>query len=714
MSEHKIPIPSMLYNAAVGGHVTNSQQIIDENLNREQNDINQETVGTVPYNSTTPNGMGRIVLKKNDNFKQVVEAQTNGNTIFIIKYDFDLNNENITIPENCVLKFDGGSIKNGRIDFNNTIIEGGLNVKLINIDPHGRILNEYFMPEWFGAKSDGITDCTKSFETINKYITNFYIDNDRQLIPHIKRVILQAGTYIVSQIKSQGGVIIEGAGMFGTTIKTNTNNEKGVVSIVNNAFIIRNVRIDGGEENGLENTGIYIYGNNAQNSTIESVKFSNCSKHSAVVEDVNMICFDRCQFNSGKEGFLLLDGADDSEVSYCTFEYSENYIAPYGIKVVTETTGNKIANSCVIRGNWWENSAANGFTKSIIAAANNVHIYDNHFHCTSKSPKDYVLYVDNGAQNIIFYGNNIQGKGISSTGETEKVIGTAEGIVCNVYAGYSAGLYNTEDVEMRCTHFYIEFINRTFLSSVYIAQLNKYDEQNQHLSPFVLNKLNIWYDKNNIPRYKFDTPNNNTDGMPFGTYLKYGGTGLPVANAENAGLSYIGGKSLLVWNGTDWINIRKGIENNISDSGTADLMDVAATKAYIGFKFMLSRNGMDYPAWWNGEEFIFSDSFPAKYVRNGFAGNRPTDLQDKHAGFIYFNKSIKKPQWWNGTKWIDADGYDADNKRFGLFADKPENPVVGFHYFCTDRQTIEGANDGIEIIYKGNNVWVDALGRVVS
>ena len=55
MSEHKIPIPSMIYNAAVGGHVTNSQQIIDENLNREQNDINQETVGAVPYNSTTPN-----------------------------------------------------------------------------------------------------------------------------------------------------------------------------------------------------------------------------------------------------------------------------------------------------------------------------------------------------------------------------------------------------------------------------------------------------------------------------------------------------------------------------------------------------------------------------------------------------------------------------------------------------------------------------------
>lgn len=42
MSEHREPIPSMIYNAAVGGHVTNSQQIIDENENKEQSQINVE------------------------------------------------------------------------------------------------------------------------------------------------------------------------------------------------------------------------------------------------------------------------------------------------------------------------------------------------------------------------------------------------------------------------------------------------------------------------------------------------------------------------------------------------------------------------------------------------------------------------------------------------------------------------------------------------
>lgn len=56
-------------------------------------------------------------------------------------------------------------------------------------------------------------------------------------------------------------------------------------------------------------------------------------------------------------------------------------------------------------------------------------------------------------------------------------------------------------------------------------------------------------------------------------------------------------------------------------------------------------------------------------------------------------------------------------KKDGLFSQKPVpslNLPIGFSYFCTDRQTSEGASNGIMIYYKGNNIWVDALGRVIS
>lgn len=57
-------------------------------------------------------GMGYVILRKGD-FKSQVEG--NPNTIFEVRYDFDLNGEEVTIPANCVLKFEGGKISNGSL-----------------------------------------------------------------------------------------------------------------------------------------------------------------------------------------------------------------------------------------------------------------------------------------------------------------------------------------------------------------------------------------------------------------------------------------------------------------------------------------------------------------------------------------------------------------------------------------------------------------------
>jgi len=44
----------------------------------------------------------------------------NANTVYEIRYDFDLNGETINIPENCVLLFNEGTISNGTVVLNNT------------------------------------------------------------------------------------------------------------------------------------------------------------------------------------------------------------------------------------------------------------------------------------------------------------------------------------------------------------------------------------------------------------------------------------------------------------------------------------------------------------------------------------------------------------------------------------------------------------------
>jgi hypothetical protein len=60
----------------------------------------------------------------------------------------------------------------------------------------------------------------------------------------------------------------------------------------------------------------------------------------------------------------------------------------------------------------------------------------------------------------------------------------------------------------------------------------------------------------------------------------------------------------------------------------------------------------------------------------------------------------------------------AGTPTYGTFSQKPSVSAnlipIGYKYFCTDKKTAEGASNGIEIIHKGNDVWVDALGRTIS
>ena len=63
---------------------------------------------------------------------------TEPNVKYIIKYDFDLGGENVIMPEDCILEFDGGSLGNGAIEGNNTTVQG-----YKGILPSLRLLGDY-------------------------------------------------------------------------------------------------------------------------------------------------------------------------------------------------------------------------------------------------------------------------------------------------------------------------------------------------------------------------------------------------------------------------------------------------------------------------------------------------------------------------------------------------------------------------------------------
>lgn len=91
----------------------------------------------------------------------------------------------------------------------------------------------------------------------------------------------------------------------------------------------------------------------------------------------------------------------------------------------------------------------------------------------------------------------------------------------------------------------------------------------------------------------------------------------------------------------------------------------------------------------------------------GTTANRPTI---RPTGYWYFDLDLNKWIVWNNVS-----GEWNFSKSAGPFASKPSATYIsiGYVYFCTDKQTVEGATNGIVIFHKGAGVWVDALGRTV-
>ena len=105
---------------------------------------------------------GYVILRKNLRLVNGVvkniltqDMINQDNTIYEIRYDFDANGETINIPENCTLKFKGGSLNNGSINLNYcNIIDGKIHLIPLSLPSNGIFkisdfdVNEKSKPEY--------------------------------------------------------------------------------------------------------------------------------------------------------------------------------------------------------------------------------------------------------------------------------------------------------------------------------------------------------------------------------------------------------------------------------------------------------------------------------------------------------------------------------------------------------------------------------------
>lgn len=114
--------PAILQLLSNGNTIYNV--VDDEDL--ESNECNVIKFKDRVYNKELASGKGYKILRKNwVNGKNVLTQDmiANTNTIYEIRYDFDLDEKRIVIPSGSLLKFNGGSLNNGNIYNDNSLVE---------------------------------------------------------------------------------------------------------------------------------------------------------------------------------------------------------------------------------------------------------------------------------------------------------------------------------------------------------------------------------------------------------------------------------------------------------------------------------------------------------------------------------------------------------------------------------------------------------------
>ena len=235
-----------------------------------KHEINVLKFADKKYNTVNFSGLGRIYLRKNlveieqeDRTKVTKNVLTQEminatNTRYIIQYDYDLNGEEITIPEGCTLDFQEGSFSNGVIYGKINIISGNRKI-FNNITIIGGLVNNLNL-YWIGASEN--VDIGAIINESEKYSSNLY---------------LPPGTYTMNTpctingkgINFEGGIIYTG--------------NKGTTAITLKNVIAKDIFI--AKLYGDDNPNIdYSIGYNDENKNkIIGLNFINCARNNITI-----------------------------------------------------------------------------------------------------------------------------------------------------------------------------------------------------------------------------------------------------------------------------------------------------------------------------------------------------------------------------------------------------------------------------------------------
>lgn len=633
------------------------------------------TTGSHPYN-----GMGRIVLKKNMvggvntlyqydfNNGRAIDGVPQTNTVFVIKYDFVLG-EDITLGANCVLKFEGGSISGtNTLTLANTTIEADKVV--FDCPVSGTVANETVYVGWFGSYV---------FENINSLLasgkTFLFVNKEYTCNKEIKIFFLNNVT-----LDFNGATINDRINDYEPELSSLQDEKYRYAPFIFskgcNGLVIRNLNYKARVSDTVYdwNTAVIAIGRPGDAISIanKNIIIENCNFYDSpgsISSKFGCIGFLGDSSNAVIRNVVISDASYNCGMN---FEYGAKDtnddgltgMFPYNIRI-SNITGINLKNM------------SNGLIRTggcYLISIENIRCVD--VYCTFN----------------LFSGDD----------------------GCNTFEGHCL----VNNVKIKNTKAFIDTITSGAVNPIVISNVAysngttdvPFDSFHQIVNNFIFNNVELCNEEINA-RFAALYITNNRGKVVFNNMVVKGYYGLGQLHTSN--VNDADGNPIESW-GVEFNHCKFVVDRGIYILG-GKIKNLVLNDVYLSGKFVLTTRSL----------------YNTKIVANHCTFNdviwsilRHEQIEN-FTGFDVYYEDVVSNQT-NTTCLVDSILKKCDNcvssnghiiERSGTFASKPTaaNGIpVGFKYFCTDKQTTEGATNGIEIFHKGSDVWVDALGRVVN